>query len=65
MDIAKCLINCRCSFLSGLAAGSFAALFVNPLDVVKTRLQAIKKADGEKEFKGIVDCIRYVVVNSK
>ncbi|XP_004519630.1 mitochondrial glutamate carrier 1 [Ceratitis capitata] len=46
-----------CSFLSGLAAGSFAALFVNPLDVVKTRLQAIKKADGEKEFKGIVDCI--------
>jgi len=46
-----------CSFLSGLGAGSFAALFVNPLDVVKTRLQAIKKAEGEKEFKGVLDCI--------
>ncbi|KAI9576085.1 hypothetical protein GQX74_014568 [Glossina fuscipes] len=45
------------SFLSGLASGSFAALFVNPLDVIKTRLQALKKADGEKEFKGITDCI--------
>jgi len=47
----------RCSFLAGLAAGSTAALAVNPFDVVKTRLQAIKKADGEKEFKGISDCI--------
>lgn len=47
---------CRCSFLSGCAAGSFAALAVNPFDVVKTRLQALKKAEGEKEFKGIVDC---------
>ncbi|KAL7730982.1 hypothetical protein ACLKA6_014210 [Drosophila palustris] len=46
-----------CSFLAGLAAGSTAALAVNPLDVIKTRLQALKKADGEKEFKGITDCI--------
>ncbi|RZB41571.1 mitochondrial glutamate carrier 1-like, partial [Asbolus verrucosus] len=36
-----------CSFLSGCAAGSFAALAVNPFDVVKTRLQALTKAEGE------------------
>jgi len=30
---------------------------ISLFDVVKTRLQAIKKADGEKEFKGISDCI--------
>lgn len=45
-----------CSFLSGCAAGSLSALAVNPFDVVKTRLQALKKAEGEKEFKGIADC---------
>lgn len=32
-----------CSFLSGCAAGSMAALAVNPFDVVKTRLQALKR----------------------
>lgn len=37
-------------------AGSSAALAVNPIDVIKTRLQAIKKSEGEVEYKGVVDC---------
>lgn len=44
-------------FCSGCAAGSFAALFVNPFDVIKTRLQALKKAEGEAHFNGVADCI--------
>lgn len=46
-----------CSFLSGCAAGSTAALLVNPFDVVKTRLQAINKAPGEPTYNGVMDCI--------
>jgi len=45
------------SFLSGCAAGSMAALAVNPFDVIKTRLQALKKAEGEMVFNGVADCI--------
>jgi solute carrier family 25 glutamate transporter 18/22 len=44
-----------CSFLSGCAAGSLAALAVNPFDVVKTRLQAIKKVEGQMSYSGIGD----------
>lgn len=44
-----------CSLLSGCVAGATGALAVNPFDVVKTRLQAIKKAEGEVHFNGIAD----------
>jgi solute carrier family 25 glutamate transporter 18/22 len=44
------------SFLAGFAAGSFAAFIVTPLDVVKTRLQTITKAQGEKAYSGIINC---------
>lgn len=44
------------SFFSGCAAGSMAALAVNPIDVVKTRLQALTKAEGELVFNGVFDC---------
>lgn len=50
-----------CSFLSGLVAGSTAALVVNPFDVVKTRLQLITKGEGEKSYAGIVDAFGYVL----
>ncbi|XP_014614980.1 PREDICTED: mitochondrial glutamate carrier 1-like [Polistes canadensis] len=52
-----------CSFLAGCAAGSTAALLVNPFDVIKTRLQAIKKAPGEPSYDGVLDCIKKTLVN--
>ncbi|KAI4489595.1 hypothetical protein M0802_010947 [Mischocyttarus mexicanus] len=52
-----------CSFLAGCAAGSTAALLVNPFDVIKTRLQAIKKAPGEPSYDGVIDCIKKTLVN--
>lgn len=52
-----------CSFLAGCTAGSFAALSVNPFDVVKTRLQAIKKAPGDPTYDGVLDCIGKTLKN--
>ncbi|XP_026810332.1 mitochondrial glutamate carrier 1-like [Rhopalosiphum maidis] len=52
-----------CSFVSGCVAGSSAALAVNPIDVIKTRLQAIKKSDAEVEYKGVVDCFMKTLRN--
>ncbi|XP_035212954.1 mitochondrial glutamate carrier 1-like isoform X1 [Stegodyphus dumicola] len=43
------------SFLAGCVAGSTAAFTVNPFDVVKTRLQLLKKASGEMTYSGIPD----------
>lgn len=43
------------SFVSGLIAGGFAASAVNPIDVVKTRLQALTKVKGEMSYNGVTD----------
>ncbi|KAM7116950.1 mitochondrial glutamate carrier 2 isoform 2-T2 [Molossus nigricans] len=46
------------SFVSGCAAGSVAAVAVTPLDVLKTRIQTLKKGLGEDSYSGITDCAR-------
>ncbi|XP_066237238.1 mitochondrial glutamate carrier 2 isoform X1 [Saccopteryx leptura] len=46
------------SFVSGCAAGSVAAVTVTPLDVLKTRIQTLKKGLGEDSYSGIMDCAR-------
>ncbi|XP_004931345.1 mitochondrial glutamate carrier 1-like [Bombyx mandarina] len=45
------------SFISGCAAGSTAALAVNPMDVVKTRMQTLTKGSGERQYTSIMDCV--------
>ncbi|KAL4681697.1 hypothetical protein H8959_007174 [Pygathrix nigripes] len=46
------------SFVSGCVAGSVAAVAVTPLDVLKTRIQTLKKGLGEDMYSGITDCAR-------
>uniref|UniRef100_A0A3Q0SDM1 Mitochondrial glutamate carrier 2 n=1 Tax=Amphilophus citrinellus TaxID=61819 RepID=A0A3Q0SDM1_AMPCI len=49
------------SFMSGCLAGSIAAVAVSPCDVVKTRLQSLKKGANEETYSGVVDCIRKIL----
>ncbi|XP_054442669.1 mitochondrial glutamate carrier 2 isoform X2 [Pteronotus mesoamericanus] len=44
------------SFLSGCVAGCVAAITVTPLDVLKTRIQTLKKGLGEDSYSGLADC---------
>ncbi|XP_030585694.1 solute carrier family 25 member 55a [Archocentrus centrarchus] len=49
------------AFLSGCAAGSTAAVTVNPCDVVKTRLQSLNKGASEETYRGVVDCVSKIM----
>lgn len=46
------------SFLSGLVCGSFSALIVTPLDVMKTRIQTVTKAKGDKSYSSVFSAFR-------
>ena len=50
------------TLLSGCTAGCVAAVSVNPLDVIKTRLQAPAINSG-RNYNGVVDCFRQILEN--
>ncbi|XP_067291933.1 mitochondrial glutamate carrier 1 [Pseudorasbora parva] len=51
------------SFVSGCVAGSTAAVAVNPVDVIKTRLQSLTRGSQEDTYSGVMDCIRKILRN--
>lgn len=48
------------SLLAGMVAGATAACAVNPLDVVKTRIQTLTKSASDEDYKGITDAVRRI-----
>ncbi|KAG1959554.1 mitochondrial glutamate carrier 1 [Pimephales promelas] len=49
------------SFLSGCLAGCTAAVAVNPVDVLKTRLQSLARGCHDETYSGMKDCIRKIL----
>nr|XP_033808639.1 mitochondrial glutamate carrier 2 isoform X2 [Geotrypetes seraphini]XP_033808640.1 mitochondrial glutamate carrier 2 isoform X2 [Geotrypetes seraphini]XP_033808641.1 mitochondrial glutamate carrier 2 isoform X2 [Geotrypetes seraphini]XP_033808643.1 mitochondrial glutamate carrier 2 isoform X2 [Geotrypetes seraphini]XP_033808644.1 mitochondrial glutamate carrier 2 isoform X2 [Geotrypetes seraphini] len=48
------------SLMSGCTAGCVAAVAVTPLDVLKTRIQTLKKGINEDTYNGLIDCARKI-----
>ncbi|XP_070534675.1 mitochondrial glutamate carrier 2-like [Ptychodera flava] len=44
------------SLVSGCIAGGVSSISVNPMDVIKTRLQLLSTAQGDTTYTGIRDC---------
>ena len=40
-----------------------ASISVNPIDVIKTRLQVINRKQGEPTYTGIIDCAQKIFNN--
>ncbi|XP_041453295.1 mitochondrial glutamate carrier 2-like isoform X2 [Lytechinus variegatus] len=51
------------SFVSGCIAATTAAVSVNPVDVIKTRLQLLEHAEGEETYTGVRDCFTKILKN--
>ncbi|XP_067308045.1 mitochondrial glutamate carrier 1 isoform X2 [Pseudorasbora parva] len=49
------------SFVSGCLAGCTAAVAVNPVDVLKTRLQSLGRGRHDDTYSGIKDCISKIL----
>uniref|UniRef100_H2YNX6 Mitochondrial carrier protein n=1 Tax=Ciona savignyi TaxID=51511 RepID=H2YNX6_CIOSA len=45
------------NLVSAMSAAGFAAVAVNPMDVVKTRLQSMHYS---RKYNGVVDCVRTI-----
>ncbi|XP_028551534.1 mitochondrial succinate-fumarate transporter 1 [Dendrobium catenatum] len=50
------------SMISGFLAGTCGPICTGPFDVVKTRLMAQSKSDGELKYKGMIHAIRTIYV---
>jgi len=51
------------SLASGLFAGMVGAGVVTPMDVIKTRLQVLKRAEGEPTYNGFLDAAQKILKN--
>ena len=49
---------------TGFVAASASAAITTPLDVVKTRIQTLKKGKGEESYKGVGEAV-YRIVRSE